>query len=313
MQRKAKDQRARAYPAAWFVVSMALFLAASASAGLPNEMCADCHDEVTEAFETTPHGTYFAHGEEHGCESCHGNGMAHVESGGDPEQIINPANTDQFSAQALCLNCHQGHQFDDWAFSAHNSSDVSCSDCHTIHGSFEQSVKKPSPQLCYDCHSDIRAKTFMPSHHPIREGGIGCEDCHGVHGGSGRLTLNSSSRELCLGCHAEKEGPFMYEHAPVNEDCNLCHTPHGSVADNLLTVQEPTLCLNCHPMHFHAGVEASDGEWPAVNADLGRSGTSHPDSWKEGMLTKCTQCHSEVHGSDLPSQAISTSGKSLTR
>lgn len=293
---------------------MALFLvAASVSAGLPDEMCGDCHDEVTEAFEATPHGTYFARADEHGCESCHGNGMAHVEAGGDPEQIINPAETDQFSAQALCLNCHSGHQFDDWAFSAHNSSDVGCSDCHTVHGSFEQSVKKPTPQLCYDCHSDVRAKTFMPSHHPIREGGVSCEDCHGVHGGEGRLTLNSSSRELCLSCHAEKEGPFMYEHAPVNEDCRLCHTPHGSIADNLLTVQEPTLCLNCHPMHFHAGVQAPDGEWPAVNADLTRSGTSHPNSWKEGMLTKCTQCHSEVHGSDLPSQAISTSGKSLTR
>jgi hypothetical protein len=29
--------------------------------------------------------------------------------------------------------------------------------------------------------------------------------------------------------------------------------------------------------------------------------------------TKCTQCHSQVHGSDLPSQSVSGSGKVLTR
>jgi mono/diheme cytochrome c family protein len=84
------------------------------------------------------------------------------------------------------------------------------------------------------------------------------------------------------------------------------------VADNLLKQQEPTLCLNCHSMHFHAGVVGVDGEFDTPQAP-DRGGVSTPDAWKRVMLTKCTQCHTEIHGSDLPSQSISGQGRALTR
>jgi len=297
----------------WFLGIMAVFsLGASDLAGQPNEMCADCHEEVVEAFAATPHGTYFSGGS-NGCQSCHGAGLDHIEAGGDPDLIINPANASQFESDLLCLNCHKDPQFDEWHFSAHSGAGLNCSQCHSVHVEFGHTMKAATPTLCYDCHSEVRAATSMPSHHPIAEGEIDCQDCHGIHGGSGRLTQDASGNELCFTCHADKEGPFIYEHAPVNEDCGYCHTPHGSVADKLLTQSEPALCLNCHPMHFHASVEAVDGDWPAVNADLTRSGTSTAESWKEAMLTKCTQCHNEVHGSDSHGQAISSGGGSLTR
>lgn len=92
----------------------------------------------------------------------------------------------------------------------------------------------------------------------------------------------------------------------------LCHSPHGTVADNLLTQTEPVLCLNCHAMHFHAAIEGWDGDFTNPQAPE-RAGTTTADGWKVGMLTKCTQCHTEIHGSDLPSQTISTSGNALTR
>jgi DmsE family decaheme c-type cytochrome len=124
------------------------------------------------------------------------------------------------------------------------------------------------------------------------------------------MAMDFSGRELCFRCHAEKEGPFVYEHAPVSEDCMMCHSPHGSVADNLLKQAEPTLCLNCHAMHFHANVESDDSF--TVPRDGSRF-SSGKDGWKKGMLTKCTQCHTAIHGSDLPSQSISTGGNALTR
>ena len=114
-------------------------------------------------------------------------------------------------------------------------------------------------------------------------------------------------------CHAEIEGPFVYEHAPVQEDCMVCHTPHGSVSDNLLVQTEPALCLNCHPLHFHAAVQSPDGAWPAVPADPTRSGVSTSDGFTMGFATKCTQCHNMVHGTDNPSQAGSSGGNTLTR
>ncbi len=282
--------------------------------GIPNETCLDCHDEVGEAFAQTSHGLYFGVRpalSEYGCESCHGDGVAHVEEG-DPELIINPANHDQFGGTELCLSCHDGPHFDDWTFSSHNLANMSCADCHKIHGDHPKSLQKCAPDLCYDCHSDQRAYASMPSHHPIREGKLSCMDCHGVHGGSGRLTHESSGRELCFSCHADKEGPFVFEHAPVNEDCMICHTPHGSVANNLLKEIEPALCLNCHSMHFHATVHGYDTTFVSP-VDPSRGGTMTEDSWKGAMLTKCTQCHTEIHGTDMPSQSISGGGSALTR
>ena len=287
---------------------------ASILAGVPDETCGDCHEEVAAAFSGTAHAKFLS-GQPglagHFCESCHGDATAHVENA-DPSLILNPAKHDQFGGNELCLTCHDGSQFDDWAFSNHNTSGLSCASCHTVHTSEVAPPSSFGEEKCYSCHTDVRASASMPSHHPIGEGMLSCNDCHDPHGGEVGFAMGSSGRELCLSCHADVEGPFVYEHAPVTEDCMICHTPHGSVADNLLKQNEPALCLNCHPMHFHATIPGWDGNFPNPMAPE-RSGTSTPDGWKIGMLTKCTQCHTMVHGSDLPSQAASNGGTGLTR
>ena len=282
--------------------------------GVSNDVCAGCHDDVASSFGKTPHGIYFTERPalaEFSCEQCHGSGIAHIEEG-TASSIINPARHDQFGGKELCLNCHSGPTFDDWSFSHHETAGLNCSDCHTVHATYEHSLKKPAPELCYDCHSDVRASFYMPSHHPVREGDMGCLDCHNAHGGDVKLAQNGTPRELCFSCHADKEGPFLFEHAPVNEDCMLCHTPHGAVANNLLKENEPALCLNCHPMHFHATIEGVDGAFTVPLAPE-RNGISTSDGFKRGFLTKCTQCHSEIHGTDMTSQSISGGGGTLTR
>lgn len=281
-------------------------------ADVPDEDCAACHDEVSEAFLQTAHGNYIAGSTYEGnqCESCHGSGNAHVEDG-DPDLIQNPGKWDSFAEQETCLTCHSGQKMSDWAFSGHRNSGVTCADCHKVHVPTAKGVAKVTPDACYECHSDVRAETYMPSHHPIVEGKIDCVDCHNPHGGSVTLAMDDSGRELCFSCHADKEGPHVYEHAPVSEDCMICHSPHGTVANNLLKVNEPALCLNCHSMHFHATVESVDGDFSTPQAPE-RASSSTPDGFKMGMLTKCTQCHTGIHGSDSPSQAISTGGNALT-
>ena len=300
----------------WLVLGIALAPPGFAE-GVPNDVCADCHDEIAEAFANTAHGIYFLSRPalaEYGCESCHGSAAQHIEEG-TAESIINPARHDQFGGKEMCLTCHDDAGFDDWAFSHHNTGGLNCADCHQMHadvGVHAQSLKAELPGLCYDCHTGVRAAFVMPSHHPVREGMLDCSDCHAPHGGTVSLTHEGSGRELCFSCHADKEGPFVYEHAPANEDCMLCHTPHGSVANDLLREGEPALCLNCHAMHFHATVEGVDGPFSAPQAPE-RTGISTPDGWKRGMLTKCTQCHTGIHGTDMPSQSISTGGNALTR
>ncbi len=299
------------------VVTCMLLIAALASSAIRAEqtagaLCADCHEEIVASYGKTSHGTTISAMPDRAhsvCESCHGAAVEHA-STGDPELIFNPANTDQFQADLLCLNCHSDGILDNWEFSDHNGGGATCSDCHTTHGG--STAKESGEALCYSCHIEVKAATYLPSHHPIVEGKLECADCHGVHGEPAKLTADNTGRELCLSCHMEQEGPFVYEHDPVNEDCNICHAPHGTVADKLLRYNEPALCLNCHAMHFHASVEGQDGEFTPPLAD-DRTTMSTTDGWKKGMLTKCTQCHSQIHGSDMPSQAIPTGGNALTR
>lgn len=275
------------------------------------EACAECHTDIAEVFGNTAHGMLFV-GSDNDCQSCHGNGTQHIEEGGDPDLIINPANVDQFGARQMCLTCHKDRGLGSWDMSSHAAADISCTACHTVHGTYGETVKKQGEELCYDCHSDVRTMMSMPSHHPVAEGKMECADCHSVHGGGTDYAMDMTARERCFTCHAEKEGPFVYEHAPVSEGCMTCHNPHGTVADNLLVQNEPALCLSCHPMHFHASAESIDGTFTPPQAP-DRVTESTFDGWKVTMLTKCTQCHTEVHGSDLPSQSISTGGTGLTR
>lgn len=91
----------------------------------------------------------------------------------------------------------------------------------------------------------------------------------------------------------------------------ICHRPHGAVADNLLAQTEPFLCLQCHEGHFHAGVNSPEGDRTIRGVTY--ANPNGAQSSKFAMLTKCSQCHASVHGSDNPSQSVTSQGESLTR
>ncbi len=68
----------------------------------------------------------------------------------------------------------------------------------------------------------------------VREGKMTCTSCHNNHGSENNNLNKETLNDLCVECHAEYQGPFVYEHAPVVEDCSVCHDPHGTIANNLL-------------------------------------------------------------------------------
>ena len=113
---------------------------------------------------------------------------------------------------------------------------------------------------------------------------MSCNDCHNPHGGEEVMLRADSATDLCLSCHADKHGPFMYEHEPVVEDCMICHDAKGGMHNNLLVANEASLCLRCH-----AGHEDNHPISHMVRNDA-----------RKGFMTKCTRCHSQIHGSDLP-------------
>ena len=134
---------------------------------------------------------------------------------------------------------------------------------------------------------------------PLPEGKMSCNDCHNPHGSPTRPLLKTDTvNETCYECHAEKRGPFLWEHAPVRENCVNCHQAHGSNHDKLLVAPRPVLCQQCH------------------NAAVGHPGTFYNNSQTAesalqigGVQSQrvigraCQNCHTQIHGSNHPSGA----------
>ena len=82
---------------------------------------------------------------------------------------------------------------------------------------------------------------------PVREGKMTCTSCHNPHGTvTPALLKENSLNDTCFTCHAEKRGPFLWNHPPVLESCANCHDPHGSNHEHMLKLAKPRLCQQCH-------------------------------------------------------------------
>jgi DmsE family decaheme c-type cytochrome len=159
------------------------------------------------------------------------------------------------------------------------------------------------PEACYKCHPKIYALNALPSHHPVKEGKMTCSDCHDAHGQqNGNLKADGvpgTVNLLCWKCHADKQGPFAYEHPPVTENCGYCHEPHGTVANNLLKQPTTFLCLRCHDGHRQGNHGRAFSNPP--NTMVGaRADIDRVPALRQALYTDCTQCHTQIHGSDLP-------------
>lgn len=298
-----------------------------------DKACQECHEELEREFERNIHNQladfeYLANNvDAQGCEACHGAASQHVEEG-DSAKILSFAALNAAQASSVCQNCHTDGDTMEWNHSTHAAYGIGCTSCHTVHAGDKNKgmLIKPQDELCYSCHQDVRAKMHMPNHHPVTEGKMSCSDCHNPHGSQTRPMLRTDERknELCLTCHMDQSGPFAFEHAPVMEDCTICHSPHGTVSDNLLKQNEPFLCLQCHELHFHTNfrpntdalAEYATAGVPGAQSTLNtiqNNGIDDKHAMQMAMMTRCSQCHPSVHGSDLPSLYTPGGGSRLTR
>ena len=183
---------------------------------------------------------------------CHGPGQAHVDDDAKGH-MVSIASMRPAEASATCLTCHNRGTHAGWQGSVHESRNLSCTTCHSVHapaGAEHQLVKATETQLCAGCHRVQVAKTERAvAHMPVREGKMACSTCHNPHGSISNvkaLRTGSSIAESCVSCHTEMRGPVLWEHAPVRENCATCHDPHGSSNDRMLAVRQPMLCQRCH-------------------------------------------------------------------
>jgi len=277
-----------------------------------SKMCLACHREgrpqdaheimLTKMATTADPKTPFAEGN-HGCEACHGPSKTHTRKASDGSRP-SPAITFGRDVPAdvkntACLACHDNGARFHWMGSAHDIQETACVDCHTLHAENDPVLAlETQATVCYDCHAEQRAQFMRQSRHPVQAGSeatshIGlmtCTDCHKPHGSAGEASLvHNTINETCYECHAEKRGPFLWEHQPVREDCSNCHTAHGSNHAPLLTGRGPWLCQQCHNAWNHPS--------------MAYSGTGIPPAGAEAQILagQCLNCHNQVHGSNHPS------------
>jgi DmsE family decaheme c-type cytochrome len=283
-----------------------------------------CHPKQFESFAATKMGTLFLKSprndkEALACEACHGPAAAHVASAGTQRASPfisftkrDPATAAQRSAS--CLQCHETSVLPrtNWTGSQHESRGVACTNCHSIHAPDQKVLSKATQaEVCFTCHKAQRAQTRRISTHPLAVTSLGstpkmaCSDCHNPHGSTGpKLLIKNSVNETCYTCHAERRGPFLWEHAPVVDDCTNCHTPHGSANAPLLKARPPWLCQQCHSgdhgNQVNSGANLAGGNVTTTNGTQ-QPGAASPRVQMGGRA--CLNCHVMIHGSNHPAGA----------
>lgn len=280
-----------------------------------SETCRACHEDQFNAVAKTKHGKLSQvkdwKDKVTGCESCHGPGRAHVEEA-DPTKIISFKNKSAKEISETCLSCHSGKEdHNQFRRSEHFRNNVGCTDCHSAHGAPShptqpgsitypaiasdnnpgqaniKMLKVSEPQLCMSCHQQTKAQFSQPFHHKVLEGQMKCSDCHNAHGGfelkNARLAVGADA--VCVKCHTDKQGPFVYEHLPITvEGCATCHNTHGSANPKMLKRnQVRQLCLECHT--------------EILQPDLA-PGVPSFHRQDEAHTQNCTICHVRIHGSN---------------
>ena len=259
--------------------------------------CLECHSEQLKGYEGSPHHRVAdsrTPAAKQGCESCHGPGSKHADDPG-AFSVKNPNKLPPDEVSATCTTCHNRGEHAFWDGSQHDSRKLTCTTCHSVHdykSAGKQLKETTQAAVCASCHRDKIAKLDRSGHMPVREGKLECTTCHNVHGTTNvrLLRKGDSISETCTSCHAEKRGPFLWEHAPSRDGCVTCHDPHGSSNERMLVAKPPILCQRCHVATQH----------PSTIYDAAVVGAGATPSIRI-FARSCVTCHSAIHGSNHPS------------
>ena len=286
------------------------------------EACQHCHHSAVEQVSKTAHAdTSQLHAAAElakastatNCDGCHGSSKAHADAelaaerndSKDPEakKLIFDFGAKTTTPEMInkqCLTCHaSGPAHLNVSNSFHRQNQVSCVNCHSAHHAATQDklLVKAQPDLCYTCHLQQKSQFNMPFRHRVNEGLIQCTDCHNQHGTGGawessngltrQVRTSASGDFVCFKCHADKQGPFVFEHTAVKtEGCAACHIPHGGANPHMLKYSNVgLLCLSCH-------TASAFGHAPLMDPQMATNQNA------------CPLCHTQIHGSNFSNDLL---------
>jgi predicted CXXCH cytochrome family protein len=155
------------------------------------------------------------------CERCHGEGAAHVESGGS---IVNPAKLSAERRDAICMGCHfEGRvaiQQPGRSLADFQAGDKLSDFVHyfVLTGNTDDRIgalsqtEALSQSVCKRKSGDKMA----------------CISCHDPHFTPPKEQAAAYYRAKCLACHGEQ---FAAKHKTKEPDCRVCHMPASSTSD----------------------------------------------------------------------------------
>ena len=102
-----------------------------------DETCVTCHESEGKSLSATLHGKAQnvrtpAGRAGQSCETCHGPGQKHVDSG-RKEDIRRFDAMSPRDVNGTCVSCHSKGAHAEWQGSMHDARNVSCATCHSVH------------------------------------------------------------------------------------------------------------------------------------------------------------------------------------
>src|SRR5215510_5912228 len=164
-------------PAATAIAAPAAAPTAQATGFVGDETCTTCHETEGKGLRSTLHGkgqngrTPAARAGQ-ACETCHGPGQKHVDSG-KKEDIRRFTALSARDVNGTCLTCHSKGAHAQWNGGMHDARNVSCATCHSVHNPKSERAQLKTitaTQTCETCHKQEAMKVKRSGHMPVREG-----------------------------------------------------------------------------------------------------------------------------------------------